>query len=142
MLRIRDEDLKTIESHGVATFPHECCGILLGRVSGGDKTVEELLPVDNERQESRHNRFLITPEALLRAEREGRARGLDIVGFYHSHPNAPALPSEYDREHAWPTYSYIIVSVVDGVAGPVTSWELSSDRTRFEPENVNGTVEV
>ena len=141
-LRIRPEDVEGIRRHGEATFPHECCGLLLGRLDGKDKIVERLQPLENEREESRHNRFLIAPETLLRAERAARAGGLDVVGFYHSHPDHPARPSEFDREHAWPTYSYIIVSVMKGTGDAVTSWALAEDRSRFDAEDIITALEV
>jgi proteasome lid subunit RPN8/RPN11 len=137
-LLLRPSDLEIIRRHGEEAFPHECCGLLLGHVEPGNRakvvtSVERLL---NEHEDSRHNRFLITPETFLAADRSARRRGLDILGFYHSHPNAPAVPSEFDREHAWPFYSYIIVSVVDGAARELDSWRLSEDRTRFDAEPV------
>jgi proteasome lid subunit RPN8/RPN11 len=141
-LRLDPRDVAGIRRHAESTYPHECCGILLGRPHSGDKVVTAVLTLDNERQDSQHNRFLITPETLFRAEKEARAAGLDILGFYHSHPDAPARPSEFDREHAWPTYSYIIVEVVSGKAGEMTAWLLSGDRTRFEPEQISDVVEV
>ncbi|HEX7879396.1 MAG TPA: M67 family metallopeptidase [Candidatus Eisenbacteria bacterium] len=137
-LLIRPSDLEAIRRHGEEAFPHECCGLLLGKVEpdGRTKRVTTVEPLANEREESRHNRFLITPETFLAADRSARRRGIDILGFYHSHPNAPAVPSEFDREHAWPFYSYIIVSVVDGGARELDSWTLAEDRTRFDAEPV------
>ena len=141
-LHLRSEDVKRIREHGEATFPHECCGLLLGRLLPAGKTVERIEALRNEREESRHNRFLIAPETLLKAERAARAGGLDIVGFYHSHPDHPARPSECDREHAWPTYSYVIVSVLAGAGDEVTSWTLAEDRSRFEAEEIVIALEV
>jgi proteasome lid subunit RPN8/RPN11 len=141
-LFLSQEDRDAIRSHGEESFPNECCGLLLGRIRDRSKTVVRILRLENERQDSRHNRFLITPETLLKADRDARFRGLDVVGFYHSHPNAPARPSEFDREHAWPTYSYIIVSVVDGVSRDITSWTLADDRGRFDPEEIVTALEV
>jgi proteasome lid subunit RPN8/RPN11 len=132
-------DLETIGRHGEASYPEECCGFLIGRTvqdqSMGDSTIVEcILSVDNERQDSRHNRFLIHPETVLAAHKEARAAGLDVVGYYHSHPDHPARPSEFDREHAWPGLSYVIVSVVGGKVAEARSWRLSDDRDRFEEE--------
>ena len=128
--------LEQIASHGEAEDPHECCGILLGHLeASGQKTLEALIPVSNARDEAnRHNRFLITPDELLRGELQARKQGLDVVGFYHSHPDHPAVPSGYDLDHAWPTYSYIIVSVNHTKAGDLFSWELEADRSHFNPE--------
>jgi len=120
-------------------YPHECCGLLLGRLSEGGrvKTVVEVFPVSNAREEeARHNRSLITPEEYLRGERHARSRRLDIVGNYHSHPDHPAAPSAFDLEHAWPTWSYVIVSVRQGEARELRSWELRADRSGFGEEEV------
>jgi proteasome lid subunit RPN8/RPN11 len=141
-VRMKPGHLDRIRVHGEAAYPHECCGVLLGRFDGEDKLVEEIRELGNEREDSRHNRFLITPETLFRCEREARALQLDIIGFYHSHPNAPARPSEFDREHAWPTYSYVIVSVHDGRSEDLTSWVLVGDRSRFEAEPLTAAQEA
>jgi proteasome lid subunit RPN8/RPN11 len=128
--------LATIRRHAEAAYPEECCGFLLGRADGAATVVERVVPVDNERQDSRHNRFLIQPETVLAAHQEARAAGLDVVGTYHSHPDHPAQPSEFDREHAWPGLSYVIVAVADGRVAEARSWRLSDDRERFEEEEM------
>src|SRR5262249_5359312 len=103
----------------------------------GVKVVLEILPISNAREESaKRNRFLIQPEELLRGERHARSKNLEVVGFYHSHPESPAMPSQYDLEHAWPTYSYIIVSVLNERAGDLFSWEQQPDRSKFEREEI------
>lgn len=139
-LMIRPTDLEAIRCHGEEDYPHECCGLLFGRVesTGGGriKVVSSVERLDNEQADSRHNRFSITPAAFLSADRAARLRGDDILGFYHSHPNAPAVPSEFDREQAWPFYSYIIVSVVDGGARELNSWVLAEDRTHYNAEPI------
>ena len=129
-------DMEAIRRHGEAAYPEECCGFLLGRTGGASTAVERVVPVDNERQDSRHNRFLIHPETVLAAHKEARALGLDVVGYYHSHPDHPAQPSEFDREHAWPGLSYVIVAVRSGKAEEARSWRLSDDRERFEEEEI------
>ena len=125
--------------HATATYPEECCGVLLGTQSrDGDREtslVERVLSIENEREDSRHNRFLIQPETVLSAHKEARRLGLDVLGYYHSHPDHPAVPSEYDREHAWPGMSYVIVSVEDGRAVDTRSWRLAEDRDRFLEES-------
>ena len=128
--------LESIHRHAAATYPEECCGFLIGRAKGDSTSVERLLAVDNERQDSRHNRFLIHPETVLAAHKEARAAGLDVVGYYHSHPDHPAKPSEFDREHAWPGLSYVIVSVQGGKVAEARSWRLTDDRERFEEEAI------
>ena len=135
-------DLETIRRHAESAYPEECCGFLLGRTGGGATTsVERVVAVANERQDSRHNRFLIHPETVLAAHKEARAAGLDVVGYYHSHPDHPAQPSEFDREHAWPGLSYLIVSVRNGRMAEGRSWRLSDDRERFEEEEMSVEIE-
>ncbi len=141
-LVISRRHLHAIGLHGSATYPEECCGVLIGRATGGNGAngttlVERLLSVDNERGDSRHNRYVITPETVLAAQREARAAGLDIVGYYHSHPDHPARPSDFDREHAWPGLSYLIVSVERGQVADARSWRLSDDRERFDEERID-----
>jgi len=98
--------------------------------------VVEIVAVENRREESRHNRYLIAPEQFLFADRAARGAGLDVIGFFHSHPDHPARPSAFDLEHAWPYYSYLIVGVTRGQAGEGRSWRLAEDRSRFEEETV------
>ena len=110
---------------------------MLGHVDGEVRRVARLMQAENDRlDDEQHNRFTITPQAFMRAERGARKEGLKLLGFYHSHPNAPARPSAYDLEHAWPWYSYVIVSVRDGRADVMTSWVLRDDRSRFDEEPI------
>lgn len=139
-LKISEGLLKRIEAHGVETFPYECCGALLGRDDGNGREVTELFGLSNRRDDSPRNRFEITPEDVLLAERTAREKKVDLIGWYHSHPNAPARPSEYDREHAWPWYSYIIVSIRDGAPKEMTSWRLQDDRAAYDPEVIESTA--
>ena len=149
-LRLTEQQSEAIRAHGAREYPSECCGVLLGTANGAQKEVrevvplknlrldptraQELLPLDEPGRESERNRFLIDPLEQLRVEKDARARGLEVLGYYHSHPDHPARPSEYDREHAWPWYSYVIVSVDRGKAKGLTSWVLSEDRSRFDEE--------
>jgi proteasome lid subunit RPN8/RPN11 len=135
-LHLRAEHTEQIHAHLCRAYPEEGCGVLLGREAGGTRVIERVLPFENRREDERHHRFLIAPEQFLVAEREGREAGLDVVGFFHSHPDHPALPSGFDLEHAWPYYSYLIVSVEQGRAGDSRSWRLAADRSRFEPEKI------
>lgn len=138
MVRLTEERLREIREHGMKDYPYECCGLLVGRFeSDGTKTVVETYPISNAREESaKRNRFLIKPEELMLGERYASSKGLDVVGFYHSHPDSPAVPSQYDLEHAWPTYSYIIVSVRQATATDLFSWEQEPDRSRFSEEKI------
>ncbi len=151
-INFKPDELEKLLAHGARDYPSECCGVLLGRADGESKEVaeavplrnlrhdptraQELLPVDDPSRESEKNRFLIDPEDQLQVEKDSRARGLEVLGYYHSHPDHPARPSNYDREHAWPWYSYVIMSVERGEAKEVTSWVLSKDRLRFEQEDL------
>ncbi|OYT72686.1 MAG: hypothetical protein CFK52_04530 [Chloracidobacterium sp. CP2_5A] len=136
MLSLSDEQAAAIRAHGEADYPYECCGLLLGAFDAdGRKTTREVFPISNAREESaKRNRFLITPQELMRGERYARSQGLDVIGFYHSHPDHPAVPSSYDLDHALPVYSYVIVSVTQGKAGDLLAWEMEADRSRFNPE--------
>jgi proteasome lid subunit RPN8/RPN11 len=136
VLTIAEELLRQIEAHGVETFPHECCGALLGRDQEEGREVLALLPLANRRNDSPRNRFEVTPGDVLLAEKTARQKKIDLIGWYHSHPNAPARPSEFDREHAWPWYSYIIVSIQDGAPTAMTSWRLKDDRAAYDSETI------
>ena len=136
MIEVDQQRLTEMRQHGERDYPFECCGLMLGRFeSNGHKVVIETYPISNAREEeAKRNRFLIRPEELMRGEKYARAQSLDVVGFYHSHPDEPAVPSKYDLDHAWPTYSYVVVSVEKGQAVDLQSWEMESDRSRFSEE--------
>jgi proteasome lid subunit RPN8/RPN11 len=137
MITIAEEQLNEIREHGIRDYPYECCGLLLGSFASETKIVTETYPISNAREESaKRNRFLIAPEELMKGERYARQHDLEVVGFYHSHPDSPAVPSQYDLEHAWPTYSYIIVSTSADRAGDLFSWEQEPDRSRFNQEEI------
>jgi len=136
MIRIGTAILAAIHAHGEATYPEECCGALLGEATLDQRSVHAVIAIDNARADERRRRFLVTPDAYRRVEREAAGRGFDLIGFYHSHPDHPARPSAYDLEHALPWHSYVIVAVEAGRAGRTTSWVLSADRTQFEPETM------
>jgi proteasome lid subunit RPN8/RPN11 len=138
-LMISDQLLESIREHGKRAYPNECCGVLLGRMENSRKSVVELRQMENAREDSPRNRYPISPRDLLEAEKAARALGLDIVGVYHSHPDHPARPSEFDREHAFPWYSYIIVSVRGGEPLDLTSWTLRDDRSAFDAEALNSS---
>jgi proteasome lid subunit RPN8/RPN11 len=127
-----------IRNAGEGAYPDECCGILIGEIdNAGTKIAKRTEAVNNSREDGeKYHRFLITPEDVFRAEQTARAAKLELIGFYHSHPDHPASPSEYDREHALPFYSYVIVSVEKGRAKETSSWELSSDRSIFGLEKI------
>ncbi|MFS8085793.1 MAG: Mov34/MPN/PAD-1 family protein, partial [Acidobacteriota bacterium] len=137
MLEISEPHLSEMRRHGERDYPFECCGLMLGRFEDGRKFVAETYPISNAREDdAKRNRFLIRPEELMRGEKYAREKGLDVVGFYHSHPDEPAVPSKYDLEHAWPTYSYIVVSVEKSQAVDLRSWEMEPDRSQFNQEEI------
>lgn len=138
MIVLTEAHRAAIAQHGESAHPEECCGLMLGTfTTDGPKIVRDLLPITNAREDgARHNRFLIGPQEMLQGERQARARGLDVVGIYHSHPDCPAVPSQFDLDHAWPVFSYIIVSVAATGAGEMLSWELREDRSGFDAEPI------
>lgn len=139
---ISAELAEKIRRHGAEAYPDECCGALLGHDASWEIGVEKpreilkVFPLVNRREDSPRNRFSVTPLDVIEADRTAQARGMDVVGWYHSHPDHPAKPSEYDREHAWPWYSYIIVSVQKGLPREVTSWRLQDDRGSYSQETI------
>jgi proteasome lid subunit RPN8/RPN11 len=125
-----------IRRHAAETFPYECCGALLGRDSEQMREVLELFPLVNRRDDSPRNRFEVTANDVRDADKAASAHGLEVIGWYHSHPDHPARPSDFDREHAWPWYSYVIVSVMAGEPADMTSWRLNDDRQNYSPEAI------
>jgi len=135
VLSISKELVERIRAHGAETYPDECCGALLGR-DLESREIVALFPVINRRDDSPRNRFSVSAQDVVDAEKSARAQGLDVVGWYHSHPDHPARPSQYDRDHAWPWYSYIIVSVAQGQPQDMTSWRLDDNREQFSSEGI------
>ncbi len=117
-----------IRRHGQETYPHECCGALVGR----DGFVSAIVALPNTTDEGPRRRFLVRPSDYQLSERRAAELDGELLGFYHSHPDHPARPSQYDLDHAWPTFAYIIVSVAQGAAGDMTVWFLKDDRSSFE----------
>lgn len=157
MLHLPTDHQQAIARHGESGYPDEVCGFLLGIDDGTNKTVTRLLKIENSWDEggagefaqagadfaraSRRRRFMIPADEYYQADKEARERGESILGFYHSHPDHPAQPSQYDlalAREVFPGYSYIIVSVRAGVAGEMTSWVLRDDGSRFDAEPISG----
>ncbi len=137
MLVVSDELLEQINAHVEGAYPEEGAGFLLG-VEG---EVKQILALSNAREdEARHNRFLITPEEYLKAELTADRLGLSLIGVFHSHPDCPNIPSEYDREWAQPFFSYIITRVDRGKAVNSRSWRLVEDRSTYEEEEIKNSV--
>ncbi|MBI3405883.1 MAG: M67 family metallopeptidase [Acidobacteria bacterium] len=139
ILRISEQCLAGIRSQALQEYPNECCGALLGRDRDLHREVSELLPLSNRRSDSLRNRFSISTDDVRLSEAHATSLGLEVVGWYHSHPDHPAQPSEYDREHAWPWYSYLIAAATSASVGEITSWRLEADRSGYEQEEI--TVE-
>ena len=145
-LQLSREVDQAIRRHGQETYPHECCGALVGR----DGVVIEAAALPNTTEEGPRRRFLVRPSDYQFAERRATELGAELLGFYHSHPDHPARPSQYDLDHAWPTFAYIIVAVAgegegsprrsaEGAkAGAMTVWYLKEDRSSFEEGELNG----
>lgn len=131
-LGLSDAVVAAIREHGRQTYPHECCGALIGR----DGRVVETFALPNSTSEGPRRRFLVRPDDYRAAEHRAAESGFTLLGFYHSHPDHPAVPSQYDLDHAWPFFSYVIVSVQDGEARELQSWRLRDDRSGFDEEPV------
>ena len=123
---------QAIRAHGAETYPNECCGALYGRE--GVVTATYALP--NTTEEGPRRRFLVRPQDYRDAETRATELKVDLLGFYHSHPDHPARPSQYDLDHAWPFFSYIIVAVRAGTSEDMTSWRLREDRSAFDEESL------
>ena len=136
MIRLKSADIEEIKQIAQKTYPHECCGVMVGSVENGVKTVTQLIPAENQRTDSPANRYLITPDLLNELEKKLKGTDRAIVGFFHSHPDVPARPSTYDQDHAWPWYSYVIVSVNKGETGEIHNWKLKDDRSAFDAEKM------
>jgi len=141
-LKIDKERYDAVRRHGEETYPHECCGVLLGQIDGDIKTVTTTARAGNTRTDSAHNRYNIDPKELIRIQREGRDRGEDIVGFYHSHPDHPARWSVTDLSEAhWFGCSYVITSVDKGNAAQTNSFELTGS-DEADKKFVDEVIEV
>lgn len=140
MLNIARTAYEELRRHGEETYPHECCGVLLGRMENEARVVEAVARCGNTNTESPQNRYFIDPAELVRIQREGRERGQDIVGFYHSHPDHPARPSGFDLENAhWIGCSYVITAIEKGLAKATGSFELageSEESKEFRDEEI------
>ena len=137
MIQLKREDLEQMKNIAEEAYPYECCGVLAGTENGGMRTVAEVIPAENHRTDSPENRYLITADFMRQIENRLQNTKSSIVGFFHSHPDVPARPSTYDKEHAWPWYAYVIVSVRRGRAVEVYNWKLRNDRSEFDAERID-----
>lgn len=132
-VRLNAVVVDAIRIHGRDTYPNECCGALIGR----DREVTESFALPNTTEEGPRRRFLVRPADYRAAEARAAETGGELLGFYHSHPDHPAQPSQFDLDHAWPFFSYVIVSVRDGESRELRSWRLRDDRSQFDEEEVS-----
>jgi proteasome lid subunit RPN8/RPN11 len=123
-----------IRLHGEQTFPHECCGALVG----GNGRVTAAVALPNTTEEGPRRRFLVRPSDYQLAERRASELEGELLGFYHSHPDHPARPSQFDLDHAWPNFAYVIVAVSSGAAQAMTVWYLKEDRSSFDEGEIHG----
>jgi proteasome lid subunit RPN8/RPN11 len=138
VLVLTESQRRQIEREASAVYPNECCGIIYGADRGGERVISTLEAVPNVFDEvERYHRFSISPKQLMDAERRAASRGELVIGFYHSHPDHPARPSEYDREHGWPFYSYVIIAVAKGSPHKMTSWLLSEQTEQFDEQTIS-----
>ena len=136
-LDIPAQILARIHAHGESAYPEEGAGLLLGTPGPSGRRVSAILPLENAREKKdRHNRYLITPQDMLQAENTAASQGLDVIGIFHSHPDHPERPSDFDREWALPWFSYLITSVNAGRATRSRAWRLTDDRDHFEEEPI------
>jgi proteasome lid subunit RPN8/RPN11 len=140
-LVLTKEQIEQIEREGVAAYPNECCGAMLGRVDvtllGNTHRVSELRKLTNSfAADERYHRFSLDGRELMELEKAAGQAKLMVLGFYHSHPDAPARPSEYDRAHAWPFYSYVIVAIAKRQPVDLTSWQLDEITEQFNAETI------
>ncbi len=137
-LKIGAGDAGRIHDHAREAYPEECAGALVGIDQGGTKVVVDVWRAENTHEEERNRRFLIEPLKIKEFEERAEEREIGVLGFYHSHPDHPAEPSDYDREHAWPGYSYVIASVSGENVGEMRSWTLRDDRSGYDEEPIVG----
>ena len=135
-LKLGRGDVGHIHEHAKEAYPEECAGALVGMDVGDIKLVVDVWRARNTQEEERSRRFLIEPLQIKEFEERARESDMDLLGFYHSHPNHPAEPSEYDREHAWPVFSYVIASVGEDGVKEMRSWVLKDDRSGYNEEQL------
>ena len=133
ILVIDEEVAAHIRQHSRETYPNECCGALIG---SGNR-VSEGFCLPNMTEEGPRRRFLVRPDDYRAAEKRATDAGRELMGFYHSHPDHPARPSQYDLDHAWPYFAYVIIAVEQGEPKAMTSWRLREDRSTFDEERIS-----
>lgn len=135
MLSVKKEVYERMVAHAKEAYPHECCGLLLGSFSAQGKRVDDAKPVENTNKDRASDRYEINPGDILKIEKEAKKAGMSVVGFYHSHPDHPDRPSQFDRDRGWPEYSYLIIAVQKGIDITSRSWSFSEDNEPFKEED-------
>ena len=133
VLRVAAEVAALIEEHGRDAYPNECCGALIGT----GNVVSSGYQLPNTTEEGPRRRFLVRPSDYRAAEKRATKLGQELLGFYHSHPDHPARPSQYDLDHAWPVFAYVIIAIANGEPKAMTSWRLREDRSMFDEEQIS-----
>jgi proteasome lid subunit RPN8/RPN11 len=136
MIRIEEQPWRQMVEHARSTYPNECCGVMLGSVDDGQKRVAVAMPMDNASAGSQRARYELRPEDLLKADREARNRGMDLVGIYHSHPDCGAYFSETDLKNSCPWYSFVVLSIQKGEFDHASSWLPNAEQTAAEKEEL------
>ena len=134
MLKISETVLREIYDHTEASYPNECCGLMIGAMTGETRTVHTFRKCRNLNTERARDRYEMDPMDMLRTEREFENSEWDIIGIYHSHPDHPSRPSQTDTDRAWPDYSYVIISVREGRVASANSWVLNESERKFYEE--------
>ncbi|MBI5892233.1 MAG: M67 family metallopeptidase [Deltaproteobacteria bacterium] len=132
MLHLSQKIYNEIISHAKKSYPCEGCGALVGK----DKKITKIYPLENINKERANDRYEINPKDLLRVEKEAKKDGFEVIGFFHSHPDHPDRPSDFDRQRAWPFYSYVIVAVQNGKDVSVKSWTFENEGEPFREEEI------
>ena len=136
-VQLSERVLDLIRRHAAAAYPYECCGALIGAAGDSDLVdIVDAMALDNVTEEGPRRRFRVSSTDYRQSETRARELGAELVGFYHSHPDHPARPSQYDLDHAWPNFSYVIIAVAQGTPGDLRSWRLRPDRSQFDEETI------
>jgi proteasome lid subunit RPN8/RPN11 len=129
---LKEPAYRYIIRHATETYPEECCGIIIGTILNGRRVITEVRETKNTHSENHTRRYLISPDEYRKAEEHARSEKKEIIGFYHSHPDHPAIPSDFDREYAWPWFLYIIIEIRNADIREIRGWQLHDDRSGFK----------
>lgn len=136
MIRIEPEAWQEMVRHARSTFPNECCGAMLGVLDGDEKIVKSAVPMENAHQGPQEERYELRPEDLLRADREARQAGMDLIGIFHSHPDCDAYFSQTDLKNSCPWYSFVVLSIKNGEFDHANSYLPNADQTAADEEQL------